>query len=182
MTSAAIPTAADVASTLELMLEPRWSPGPTYTAIAQELVALRARVASIDGKLRGLTLPEPPSSNRWWRQTVIPAAKGRPARAMTYLSEEAREYKADAAVLVRTTPIDGPVRVSLDWFRGRAAGDLDKRIGVILDALQGRFYHNDAQIVELRARRFDDKGKARIVVRVDPVVEAQTSIFTEATA
>jgi Holliday junction resolvase RusA-like endonuclease len=145
-----------------------------------EVEQLRAQVST--APIVGLRLTEPPSANRWWRSCVIPAKGDVPAHCMTYVSEEAREYKSAIAKIVRTEPYGCDVRVSIDWFRGRRSGDLDKRIGVTLDALQGSFYENDDQIVELRARRFDDPGRPRIVVRVDPVGAIQTSLLTTETA
>lgn len=46
--------------------------------------------------------------------------------------------------------------ISLRWHRARRAGDLDKRLGVVFDALQGLLYDNDAQIIEISAKRVDD--------------------------
>lgn len=105
-----------------------------------------------------LTLPEPPSANRWWRMV-----NGR-----MILSKAARQYKADLAVLRGYRVADGPVAVTLYWYRGRKSGDLDKRIGVALDALQGVLFENDSQIVELVAYRFDDAANPRLVVTVRP--------------
>jgi crossover junction endodeoxyribonuclease RusA len=111
-----------------------------------------------------LTLPEPPSANRWWRKW-----QGR-----MVLSAEARAYKAAAYVNakrhLRRTPVPtGSVAVTVDWYRSRRAGDLDKRLGVLLDALQGAAYENDSQVVELTARRFDDKQNPRVEVTVREV-------------
>lgn len=114
-----------------------------------------------------LTLPEPPSANRWWRNVN--------GRMVT--SKEARVYKASVARTIARPLFTGPVTVSIDWYRGRKSGDLDKRLGVVLDALQGVLYENDSQIVELTARRFDDPGNPRIVVRVQPVGAVQESLL-----
>lgn len=103
-----------------------------------------------------LTLPEPPSANRWWRNW-----KGR-----MVLSSEARKYKASIAQLGGSRLIEGEVAIALDWYRGRKSGDLDKRIGVLLDALQGVCYANDKHIVAIHARRFDDPKNPRVVVGV----------------
>lgn len=118
-----------------------------------------------------LTLPEPPSSNRWWRTVVI---KG---QARVLLSREAREYKKHVALIATGTPHDGPVAITIDWYRGRAAGDLDKRLGVAIDALQGVLYANDSQIVELAARRHDAPGNPHIVVTVRPIGAVQESFL-----
>jgi crossover junction endodeoxyribonuclease RusA len=109
-----------------------------------------------------LTLPEPPSANRWWRMVVI---KG---QARMLVSSEAREYKARVAQLGSRQQLpDGPVKLTIDWYRERKSGDLDKRIGVLLDALQGVLYANDSQVVELIARRHDDKNNPRVTVTAE---------------
>ena len=104
-----------------------------------------------------LTLPEPPSANRWWRR----------AGTRTHLSNEARAYKARVAEDHKcVATLDGPVMVSLAWYRSRRSGDLDKRLGVLLDALQGVGYASDSQIVALHATRHEDKGHPRVEVTI----------------
>lgn len=104
-------------------------------------------------------LPVPPSANRYWRTT----RNGR-----QYVSREATAYKWQvAAVLANTIPLDGDVRVSVTWYRARRSGDLDNRIKVFLDALEGYAYVDDSQIVEIHAKRSDDeRDNPRIVVEV----------------
>lgn len=111
-----------------------------------------------------LYLPEPPSANRWWRHW----------RGRMVLSVAARTYKRVVATLAegsRITPFlkPTPVRVAMHWHRGRKSGDLDKRLGVLLDALQGVAYENDSQIVEISARRDDTPGAHAVVVHVWPL-------------
>lgn len=104
-------------------------------------------------------LPEPPSANRWWRNVN--------GRMVT--SKAAREYKAAVALFGAKRKISGPVHVEIRWYRGRKSGDLDKRIGIALDALQGVAYETDAQIVRLTADRLDtDPHWPRIIVYVNP--------------
>jgi crossover junction endodeoxyribonuclease RusA len=107
-------------------------------------------------------LPEPPSANRWWRHVA--------GRVVT--SREARTYKQAVAnrltiARVRPIPAPQPVAVSVVWFRGRRSGDLDKRLGVLLDALQGTAYDNDSQVTRIHAERHDDPGAARVLVTVE---------------
>ena len=66
----------------------------------------------------------------------------------------------------KVKPTSKPVAVTLQWYRGRHAGDLDNRIKCALDALQGAAYANDNQVTELHAYRHDDKGKGRMEVVV----------------
>lgn len=102
------------------------------------------------------TLPEPPSANRWWRKF----------RNRMVLSDEARDYKSDVRAAHKRAEIRGAIAVNVTWYRGRKSGDLDKRLGVVLDALQGVAYATDAQITSLTARRIDDPRHARVVVTV----------------
>ncbi len=103
-----------------------------------------------------VTLPEPPSANRWWRNVN--------GRMVT--SKAARDYKDSIAKIGGGFLIRGDVLVSIDWYRGRKSGDLDKRLGVALDAMQGVFFENDAKVIELAARRFEDAENPRIHVTV----------------
>lgn len=87
------------------------------------------------------------------------------------LSSEARAYKQLVfATLdahgVKPLPADACVSVKIDWWRSWRAGDLDKRLGVVLDALQGTVYVSDAQITHLEAFRHDSKGTAALVVTI----------------
>lgn len=105
-----------------------------------------------------LTLPEPPSANRWWRR----------AGAHMHLSTAARDYKERVAALTGavTQFVDGELSVTLRWYRSRRSGDLDKRVGIALDALQGVVYTTDAQITRLTAERYEDKANPRIEVTI----------------
>lgn len=112
------------------------------------------------GDTVGVFFREPPSANRWWRNVN--------GRMVT--SKAAREYKDALAtqclvMRVQKIAVPTPISVRLVWFRGRKSGDLDKRIGVALDGLQGIWFDNDSQIVELNAKRVDD-GTGRIYIEV----------------
>lgn len=108
-----------------------------------------------------LTLPVPPSANRWWRSVGH----------RVLLSREARQYKAATALRClahRVVMVRPPrqVSVSLVWYRAKRQGDLDKRLGILLDALQGLAYENDSQVIELHARRDEDADRPRVEVTV----------------
>lgn len=106
-----------------------------------------------------LTLPVPPSANRYWR-----LAKGR-----MIVSEEARKYKEDAAWLAKSAGaemITGNVAVTLRVYRAVKRGDTDNFLKVTLDSLQGVLYRNDNQIVRIVAERYDDKRNPRVEVEV----------------
>lgn len=106
-----------------------------------------------------LTLPLAPSANRYWRHF----------RGRTVVSAEAREYKETVGWICREhgiEPLEGDVVLTLDVYRARKAGDLDNKIKCCLDALNSHTWHDDKQIVEIHARRFDDKKNPRIEVTV----------------
>lgn len=103
------------------------------------------------------TLPEPPSANRWWRKW----------NNRMVLSVEARAYKLMVERRYTGTPFEGAVAVNICWYRKRRSGDLDKRLGVVLDALQGVAYVNDSQVVRLVAERYDDPKHPRLEVAVE---------------
>lgn len=124
---------------------------------------LAPTLASTPASTLRLVLPTPPSANRYWR---VPKALGRPI-----LSREARAYcervKALAFAQGARSPLTGDIAVSILWTRERRSGDLDGRLKIVLDALQGAAYVNDSQIVAIEARRQDrDKGEPGLVVEV----------------
>lgn len=97
-------------------------------------------------------LPEPISSNRYWR------THGH----ITYKTREAKAYCELVATLTASCRTNGgpafpsgDVAVVLVWHRGRKAGDLDNRSKVLYDALQGSVYADDAQIAEDARKRAD---------------------------
>lgn len=93
------------------------------------------------------------------------------------VSDEARQYKLVVAMMGRAAgvrPLTGPVRVDLAVYRARKSGDLDNRLKIVLDAMQGVFYANDAQIVELHAYLGDDRHEPRIEVEVVSCRDTET--------
>ena len=111
-----------------------------------------------------LTLPYPPSVNRYWRTIV------KDKRAFPILSAEARAYKARMATYaVGRQPLQGALRLRVRLYRPRKAGDIDGPLKPLLDALQGILYVNDSQLVRLEVDRFDDKDNPRVEVEVEAV-------------
>lgn len=106
-------------------------------------------------------LPYPPSSNRYWR-----VWRGRAVK-----STEARAYQAAVALANRgAVPLTGPVSVDLVVTRPAKRGDLDNFLKVVLDALKGIAFVDDAQIVTIGARRVEgSKTRNGVVVTVDSV-------------
>lgn len=108
-----------------------------------------------------LTLPYPPSANKYWRSVLI----GGVVRVL--VSSEARAYKKSCCTLAAMAckaPMTGPLAMIIRVFRPMRRGDLSNRIKVVEDALQGAVFHDDDQIVRIEASRHDDKGSPRVEV------------------
>lgn len=111
-----------------------------------------------------LTVHVPPSANEWHR-----VVKGRPI-----LSRAARLYTkgvALSALAQNVGKIEAPteIDVSIVWYRARKSGDVDKRGAILLDALQGVCFDNDAQIRRYSIERRDDDPKnPRMEVTLTP--------------
>jgi Holliday junction resolvase RusA-like endonuclease len=113
-----------------------------------------------------LLLPEPPSANRWWRQ-----AKGKIYTPPEVLAFKQRVMVACRNAHITMIPRAVPVFVTMTWYRKRQAGDLDKRIGITLDALQGHWYENDSQVAGLLVYREESKTNPRLEVEVRPIAQ-----------
>lgn len=113
------------------------------------------------GSKLAFTLPYPPSVNRVWRSIVIKGA------VRVLLSSEGRAYKkAVAALAPKLFLLAGPLGIRVRVYRPRRVGDLNNRIKVIEDALQGVAYENDDQIEYSETFRFDDKDNPRVEIEV----------------
>ena len=112
-----------------------------------------------------LTLPLPPSANRYWRSICL----GNRPRVL--VSKQGRAYRKRAQLVAgaqfKRVPLTQDVRVVLNVYTPTRAGDLDNRIKPTLDALQGIAYADDRQVVEILARRFVDKDNPRVEVTVE---------------
>lgn len=106
-----------------------------------------------------VTLPYPPSANRYWR-----AFRGR-----TVLSAEAKAYKKQVAAILAAAghkPVAGPVAYTAHLYRPLRSGDLDNRLKVLGDALTGFAWLDDKQVEEIHAYRHEDKANPRVEVEV----------------
>lgn len=143
-----------------------------------------------------LTVPYPPSANRYWRTTVI----GR--RVQTYVSAEGKAYREDVAWRARVLgvqPIAGRVALTVrlyphrpqDWKRRQRKDpetwddtvqciDLGNCEKVLSDALNGVAWIDDKQHRRIVLERMepDDQG-ARLEVEVDavPVLARQGEVL-----
>ncbi len=109
-----------------------------------------------------LTLPYPPSANRYWRYV-----NNHPT-----VSEDAKTYRTGAGMVARhqgIAPFTGSVAMYIHLYRPQKSGDLDNRIKILCDSLKGVVYNDDAQIVEIHAWLHDDKQNPRAEVEIREV-------------
>jgi len=89
-----------------------------------------------------------------------------------YKVPEAKRYANNARYLALSqgaVVIQGNVRVTIHIYRKRKTGDLDNKLKLVLDALEGVVYENDKQVVELHAYLLDDKDNPRVEVAVNQI-------------
>lgn len=136
-----------------------------------------------------LTLPYPVSANVYWASRVV-KPKGKPARAVTYVTNEAEAYRQKVAKIARAKGLDVPMACRLEmWLRLYPARpqdwakrarldpanwdddvrciDLGNAEKVLADALQGIVYTDDKWIWKEHKERMEpDAHGARVVVGV----------------
>lgn len=106
-----------------------------------------------------LTLPIPPIANTMYRIGTYGA----------YKKKDVRAYQDEVKLICmsrKLKPLAGPVSLRVDWYRKDKRGDLDGRLKVLLDSLQGFAYVNDSQVEEIHARRIDGDPNPRMVVKI----------------
>lgn len=115
-----------------------------------------------------LTLPYPPSANRYWRKRTMPGKTGA-AAVVVYRTPVAKAYVAGVERLVRERapdPYPGDVCIAVDVFRPRKSGDLSNRFKVLEDALRGVAIVDDSYTVEIVMRRWEDADFPRVQAEV----------------
>lgn len=107
-----------------------------------------------------VTLPYPPSVNHMYTHT----SRG------VYMSDAGKAFKWEAASCVSLDvdpfPLPTQLAVTMRIYRPRKAGDIDNRVKIILDSMNGRLWIDDSQISELHVYRYDDKANPRIELEV----------------
>jgi crossover junction endodeoxyribonuclease RusA len=105
-----------------------------------------------------LTLPYPPSANRYWRNF-----RGRMVK-----SAEARDYQELVKATNRVNMMEGDLIFCADVYRPAKRRDIDNCIKVVLDSLQGIAYANDSQVKRVDFERHDtDRKNPRVVVVIE---------------
>lgn len=140
-----------------------------------------------------IRLPYPISANRYWATRVV-TPKGKRAMAMTYVTEEARAYKAEVASIVRGHGIECSgeriaLRIDLyphrplDWAKRAAKNpegwdddvrciDLGNCEKVLSDALNGVAWTDDKQLRRIvQTRRTPDEHGARVEIMIGRITD-----------
>jgi Holliday junction resolvase RusA-like endonuclease len=102
----------------------------------------------------------PPSDNLVYRK-----GNARNRFAM-YLTVEGKAWKEEIALRTnKYTPIDKQVEVRIEiTFPNRRRCDVQNRIKLTLDALQGNVYKDDSQVVDLRLIKKYKKGIKKTII------------------
>lgn len=128
-----------------------------------------------------MTLPTPPSNNNYKRHFCTRSVTTGPARDIhrvaAALTDRAKMYRVAVeaeAWEVRTSMIEGDVRVRIVVYPGKQAVDLDNIPKVLFDALNGIAWKDDAQVAEYSVRRMSGVHKRpHIEVEIEEIVEEQ---------
>ena len=117
-----------------------------------------------------LVLPYPVSANRYWRHIAHPSTK----RPITLLSREAKAYRDECGWRAREAgvknPLAGCVQLHIRLVpKNGVCMDLDNALKVVIDALKGIVYCDDAQVYRIDAHRAEpDTRGARLEVEIHP--------------
>lgn len=103
----------------------------------------------------------PPPINRTYKG----AARG----GRLLLTDQAVAWKQTVGLILNVMgpePTTDRVAVKLVYYRKQRSGDIDSRIKITLDALQGHFFVNDSQIDELIVSNRKDAQDPRVEVTI----------------
>ncbi|MFZ0871573.1 MAG: RusA family crossover junction endodeoxyribonuclease [Rhodanobacter sp.] len=141
-----------------------------------------------------LVLPYPISGNAYWSSRVVTSKKTKRPIVITYVTDEARQYKQDVGRLCALAgirkPILGRVRVVIDLYPHRPLDwakrakkdpdnwadtvqclDLDNARKVLNDALKNIAFEDDKWIKSDGGEICEpDEHGARVVVTITPIV------------
>jgi len=114
-----------------------------------------------------LSLPEPPSANRYWRRAGLHLHRS--AEATAYIEQIKPRVR-----LAGGRQITGAVELRFVWYRKKRIGDLSNRIKVLEDALQWAAFGDDGKVRRLICEMSDDQPtRPRVEVLVIPFVASE---------
>jgi Holliday junction resolvase RusA-like endonuclease len=106
-------------------------------------------------------LPYPPSVNHYWRRVW----------ARTLISRGGRAFRQEVCSILagrKFEPLLGPLEVNVTVYPpDRRRRDIDNVLKSLLDSLEhGGAFHDDGQIVDLRARKLNPIPGGKVVVQI----------------
>jgi Holliday junction resolvase RusA-like endonuclease len=106
-----------------------------------------------------VTLPYPPKgTNHQYIRT----------RRGVHMDSDVQAWRTLVAYALRTVSAEarlaGAVEMVIDIYRPSRRGDIDNRLKLLLDALQGVAYANDAQVTRLTVNNLVDKHAPRVEI------------------
>lgn len=134
--------------------------------------------------LRGLILPMPPSSNRYWEHASVYSRKRRKYTAVTYVSKEAKAYRLAIAELALIKRFrfwtEKSLYMKILVCPPANRGDCHNYGKVLLDAMQDAgVFVNDSQ-VEVEIRRGPVINGGRVVVSLWEITPDRQALLTSA--
>lgn len=130
-----------------------------------------------------ITIPYPPSVNRFWMsmpmktEKYLQTGKLKDLRVITFPSTEAKDYiKRVQKIFMASNlaKIGGDIRLIMTFYRPQRSGDLDNFFKAPIDALKNFAFFDDKHIVEIKAVRREDPRCPRVEIEIEPV-----SIYAE---
>ncbi|WP_250532409.1 RusA family crossover junction endodeoxyribonuclease [Caballeronia sp. ATUFL_F1_KS39] len=143
-----------------------------------------------------LTLPYPPSSNRYWKSFVISG------HVQVVVSAEAKAFRREVHWLLKLARIREPIygRIALtvklypklpldartrmrkhgdEWEDDVRCIDLDNSLKILLDSMKGRVFIDDSFVWRLHAERGEPRPEACVEVTIEriPYMKPQQSLF-----
>ncbi len=119
-----------------------------------------------------IVLPYPPSVNHYYRRT---------RSGQVYLRTEAQAFRDRVHVewLAQSwMPLQCPLSLEIRAFRPRARGDIDNVLKATLDAMSGRYFVDDRQVVRLLVHLDMDRKSPRLEVVMRCVAVATSATLT----
>ena len=126
-----------------------------------------------DGKKLKIVLTgKIPSANRYWRH-------GRRGNVnIVRTSKEAKAFKEYVKLSyfsqnrgAARVMLEGSVKIKIFWFCSAKCngGDLDNKIKILLDAMEGCVYRNDNQVVKIESSKIMHSGVNVLIVEAEEV-------------
>lgn len=147
---------------------------------ASHSLAARAKSAAVPPRAQSvpialhpvrLELPYPPSVNTLYRSRAVGG------RAFPRKTDAHRDYVAAvgcAVGVVTPWPKDVNLSLTVRLYRPRKSGDIDGPLKALFDALNGRAWVDDSQIIDLHVQRRDDKHRPRVELEIQPAAPEET--------